>query len=450
MRRKTALIVASILMVLGIFLTGCDSSKSSTTSDVTTVTVGFNSGEFSKEQVDKFNKDHTDIKIKLIDISAAGKLQSLLASGNAPDIIRIYAASQLPSYINKGIAMNLQSYFDKSDAFSTGDFLPAADEFRYDSKTKLQGTGDLYGFVKDWSQDFTLWYNKKIFDQNNIPYPSPTEPMTWDDVYRLGKRMTVVEGGKVKQYGLGFYNSNMQANVDMLTLQAAQQGKSLWSDDFTTANFEDPAVKTLLQQYVDLVKANVGNNTINQDANFAGNTFNENKMAMFISGYWYSGMLRGAKKNPKDLETYGYAPAPVVAGGTRMDPTGAATGGIIFSGTKHVDAAWKVFEYLFGGSPADDRAKSGWGIPGFKSKMELMPQETAWDKEVLGIAKNELDYASPFLKYNPYLELTAVNTIIDKYMVPVYYGRDTLDNAAKQINQALNQAIQSGMQQAGK
>ena len=53
-------------------------------------------------------------------------------------------------------------------------------------------------------------------------------------------------------------------------------------------------------------------------------------------------------------------PAPIADGGTRVSPTGSATGAIINNATKHPEETWKVYEWFFGGKPAEDRAKSGW------------------------------------------------------------------------------------------
>ena len=132
-----------------------------------------------------------------------------------------------------------------------------------------------------------------------------------------------------------------------------------------------------------------------------------------------------------------------------MSPTGAATGGVIYSGTKHPQQAWKVFEYLYAGLPAIERAKSGWGIPTLKSLLKYMPQTTPWDKAVFDVQNNEIKYSSPFLKYNPYLDLTSVNTELSQYMNPVYFGKSTLLQGALQVDHALNSVIQSSMQAAG-
>ena len=73
--------------------------------------------------------------------------------------------------------------------------------FRWDGSKIGQGT--YYGIVKDWSQDATLWYNSKLLDQAKVPHLSDTEPITYDDLLAVGKKLTSKQGGKTKVYGLG-------------------------------------------------------------------------------------------------------------------------------------------------------------------------------------------------------------------------------------------------------
>lgn len=448
---------AAGVLSLSAILAGCSTQQTPnsggaarTAAQPVTVVVGFVGTEISPQEIKDFNKSHKDVQIKYVDVSAQGKLQAMLASGNAPDIIRVQAASELPSYVIKGIALDLEPYFKKStNVFPPSQFMPVINEYRFDGKT--QGVGDLYGFVKDWSQDFTLWFNKAAFKKAGVPLPSTTTPLTWEQLMTLSKKLTIVKNGKVQQYGLGYYNSGTQAEYSLILLQLAQLGLTPWKDGFKQANFESPQAQKVLQMWVDAVKGNYGPNGLNKDPNWSGNLFDSNKAAIEISGYWYSGLLRGAVKKPADLNNFVMAPAPVMAGGKRMDPTGAAVGGIIYSKTKHPDQAWEVFEYLFGNKsePATDRATSGWGLPGYQNMVNDLPSKTPFDKQVLGVQKAEFKYASPFLQYNPWVDLTAVNTVLTKYLTPVYYGRDTVANAVRHIDQDLNTLIMSGMQAAG-
>jgi ABC-type glycerol-3-phosphate transport system substrate-binding protein len=47
-----------------------------------------------------------------------------------------------------------------------------------------------------------LWYRKDLFDKAGVKYP--TNDWTHDDYYEAARKLTVVEGGKTKQYGVAF------------------------------------------------------------------------------------------------------------------------------------------------------------------------------------------------------------------------------------------------------
>lgn len=408
-----------------------------------TVKLTFTAGEISKEQIAEFEKANPDIKIEQIDADY-NKLMTMIAANDTPDIIRTFAATELPNYVMKGIAMDLTSRFDVSSVFKEDDFLPVVDLFRYDMDSGQQGIGSIYGFPKDWSQDFTLFYNKKIFEQEGIEPPSSSEPMTWTDLLALSKRLTKTEGDKVKQYGLVYYNGNTSLNQDLLLLQLAQQGNSIYSDDFSKADLNKPEVKELMNYWMDAVQSNLGPNPLNQDTTWAGDIFVNGNAAMMISGYWYTGLLRGNEKTKTHLDDYGMAPAPIMEGGERISPTGAACGGIIYSKTKHPEETWRVFEWFLGGKPADDRAKSGWGLPATRSKLDLLPNTTEFDKATLEFTKNELKYADKFIGYNPYISAQAAASLIDKHFAPVYFNKSTVDEATNKITTDMNVLIQEG------
>src|SRR5438094_10265186 len=96
-------------------------------------------------------------------------------------------------------------------------------------------------------------------------------------------------------------------------------------------------------------------------------------------------------------------PAPTWAG-VRRDPTMTATGWVISSQTKDPDAAWAVFEQYMGGKPAQDRAKSGWGVPGLKSLYPQMPQQTDFQNQVHTVLQGELSKRDFILQFNRYMD----------------------------------------------
>ncbi len=456
MKHKWYFVIISQLIVFSMIIAGCSSGnnniassdkKDSANKEPVTIDLAFNvPNEITKEEIAEFEKDNPDIKINAFDGQDYNKLMAMIAADNAPDIMRVSGAFDLVSFATKGIAMNLDPYMEKSKVFDKEDFTPIVDLFRYDGKE--QGKGPLYGFVKDWSQDFTLWYNKKLFDEANIPYLSATEPVTWEQLLEISKKLTKVENGEITQFGF-MPSRGAQMSQNLLLLQLAQLGKSPFTADFGKADLTTPEAKRIMAYWKDVVDANVGSNAVNQAPGKAYSVWFDDKAAIIMGGNWFAGRIRATESAKDRIQDYGYAPAPVFEEGTRISPTGFAVGGVISRTTEHPEEAWRVFEWFFAGKPADTRAKMGVGLPGFKSKMPLLQQETEWDKEIFKYQSDEMEYASNYLPFNPYLTGSAMDGLIDKLFVPVYFGKSTIDEAAVQLTEELNVLIEEGKQIAG-
>ncbi len=398
--------------------------------------------EFTSEMVAEFEKTHPNIKVELVSADY-NKLMAMMAAGNGPDIIRTNT-NELPGYVLKGMALDLTENFNSSSVFHTDDFYPVVNNFRYDVTTGAQGTGPLYGFPKDWSPDFTIYYNKKMFEAAGIPVPSATDAMTWKEIVELGKKLTVANGKKVSQYGLVYFNGSTAANQDLMNLQLLQQGGSMFSSDFSSADLTTPQVKDLLNFWVDAAKSGVGPSPLHQETDWGGQLFVDNKAAMIIAGYWFSGFLKTNELTKDRLADFGVAPAPMAEGGKRISPTAFGTGAVIYKNSKHPKEAWEVFEWFFGGKPAEDRAKEGYGLPGTKTLAAMLPQTTEFDKLNYDFIQNELQYTEGTLPYSPFLNYQAVNSVFEKYFTPVYFDKDTVDGAAQKMTEELNTLIAEG------
>lgn len=403
------------------------------------VTVRFNmgDGEITKDQIKEFETANPNIKIQREDVDTT-KLAAQLSTGEAPDIIRMTGVNDLPSYVIRGIAMDLTKYIDASTVIKKDDFVPAVDVYRFDGK--VQGQGPIYGIPKDFSTDFSLWINKKLFAAAGIALPSETVPMTYSELFDLAKKLTIKNGDTITQYGLGTL-AKSEADLPFLMDYLLSKGVKLSSDDFGKIDFAKPEVKEALQLWIDGVKENLGPNQVNQDkAVWGGEVFLADKLAILQSGYWFSGLLRGDEKAKTHLDDYMMIPAPIADGGTRVSPTGSATGAIINNATKHPEETWKVYEWFFGGKPAEDRAKSGWGVPAYKHLLAMIPQATAFDKQTYAVLQDELKYSDKFIEINPYL--LNGDALLKKQLTPVYFGRATLDDALNALNKDANKIIE--------
>src|SRR5438874_2922487 len=117
---------------------------------------------------------------------------------------------------------------------------------------------------------------------------------------------------------------------------------------------------------------------------------------------------------------------------------------VISAQTKDADAAWAVFEQYMGGKPAQDRAKSGWGVPGLKSMYAQMPQETAFQKQVQKVLQGELSKSDFILQFNPYIGEETFSTSWKKNLEPALKGSISFDKFVQNIEAEVNTAIADG------
>jgi len=390
--------------------------------------------EFSDDDR-KILEDATKLKIEVVK-SDLTTLYAMWAAGNPPDVFRVQAAG-LPQYISRKMVKNLQPYFANSKFLKLDDLAPANNFYRSDGKTV--GKGDLYGMVKDWSPDFTLFAYAKAFDDAGVKVPSDTTPLTYDELHTIAKKVDRKQGGKRVYWG--FVHSNNDQWIDRTAMNMlAEKNQSLYSDDFSKLVIAgSPEALKVVRYLYDLAAEGLQQSPVDPSPNWMGADFNNGQIAILQYGYWFSAMAESDTTKGKTV----MLPAPTWAG-VRRDPTMTATGWVISSQTKDADAAWAVFEQYMGGKPAQDRAKSGWGVPGLKSLYAQMPQESAFQKQVQRVVQGELPKSDFVLQFNPYVGEETFSTSWKKNLEPALKGQIGFDKFVQNIESEVNAAIADG------
>jgi multiple sugar transport system substrate-binding protein len=406
----------------------------------TTLTVMYASNELTKDHIAAFEQLHPDITIQFIENDDT-RLNAMLSSGSPPDFVR-GAAIGSANFNARGLAENLDPYLDASTVLHRDDLLPVNDSWRWDGKRS--GQGPFYGFTKDWSQDATLWYNAAQFQRAGVPPLSTTVPTSYDDLLEIGRKLTVLDGGRTQVYGLGVeWAWGIWAPI---TTMIMQQGASLYNAELTRADFTSPAAKRAFQWYVDFAKAGIGPTSLNPLPDGADlSTFNANRMAISQDGYWYGGNFTKAPAAMKD--GLRMAPAPVM-GDKRFSPCYAGQGAWIPAASKNKDAAWKLMEFFMAGPPAEERASSGWGMPALKSLLAKLPQTETYQKLAYETTQAELAFNGP-LPDSPYVSVTSWNTLLDTTVQQAVTGKLTVDAACQQVTTEINKLLAQGKDQIG-
>ena len=278
---------------------------------------------------------------------------------------------------------------------------------------------------------------KKAFTDKKIDLPSTTTPLTYQQVYDLGKQLATFDGDRITMFGFDYAD----AWVDRIWMNMlAETGDSLYTKDFTKIILTtNDKTKAVVQYFYNHVKDKLGAvSSIVASPNWIGDDFDKGIVGLIQYGYWFSAMAESDITKDQVV----MLPAPTWAG-VRRDPCMTATGMVMAAATKVPDAAWKVFEWYNAEEPETARATSGWGVPNIKSQYSLMPN-TGFQAQVQTVLKAELDLNTAPLQFNPYLNETTVSNSWFQYLQQALAGTITFDQMLTNIENDVNSAIQDG------
>jgi multiple sugar transport system substrate-binding protein len=423
-------------------LAGCNASSGSTGGGRTALTVMYASNELTKQHIAEFERLNPDISIRLVEPGGDdSKLNAMLASGRPPDFVR-GAATGSANNNARELATSLDPYLDKSSVLKKSDLLPVNDNWRWDGKRI--GSGPYYGITKDWSQDATLWYNRALFERAGVDELSTTEPVTYDELLRIARKLAVKRNGKTAVYGLGIeWQWGLSGPLFQMVLS---QGGSIYNDDLTQTDLTTPEAKRALQWLVDLAQSGAAPSSLNPLPDGADlSTFMAGRMAVSQDGFWYGGNF--AKASGALQANIRMAPAPVM-GAKRVSPCYAGIGAWIPAKSKNKDAAWKLMEFFMAGPPAEERATSGWGLPALKSLLPKVPQDLPYQKAAYQTSQAELAHNVP-TPASPYITSANWISTLNQYLDQAARKKISVDTAAQKITDDINKALKQGKDRIG-
>ncbi len=279
-----------------------------------------------KEIADAFQEEYKNITIEHISAPWSEyftKIQALFASETAPDVMFL---TYISTYAPMGVLAEITPLAEKNN-FDLSKYPEGAlDGFRFGGK--------LYGVPRD-NDTKVLFYNKKLFDEAKIEYPK--EDWTTEQLVDIAKKLTKTTADGTKQYGLLFDPTNWYLWVFM------NEGKIFDNDENPTKVIMDDQNTVDAIQFVgDLINKYKVTPPYDQmiDGTKRAQMFINNQAAMLIDNHAQIPTLLASK----DLQ-WDVAHLPKFSG-RRKANVGGGAGYTIYSKTKNMDAAWKLWEFL--------------------------------------------------------------------------------------------------------
>ena len=313
MKKRSFLLIMVIMLIF--FCTGCSDGKKA---DLTFSTWGSQSEIKTVKELIQTYENSTGLKIELIHVPQDyfKKLHLLFASKQAPDVIFINNY-YLPLYAKAGLLHDLNPYFEKELDNET---------FFFNTTEALRINGKQYAMPRDLS-NMVLYYNKKIFDKNNLQYPN--EHWTYKYLLIVSKILT-----DKKHWGIGFEEDPIYWEPILWAY-----GAELFDENGNLA-LNDVKAKNALLYYSNLrnlykvapSRQDSANRTMAQ-------MFLDQKIAMQISGRWLVPKYRAEAKFDWDI-------APLPLGPEGSFSSSDASGWAISEASEHKAQAVQFIKFM--------------------------------------------------------------------------------------------------------
>lgn len=328
----------SVMIVLAMVLvTGCagnsggSDSKKTEGSDGKSLNVLIVSDLEPLEPVFQEYADDNGIEIHVESVPYAEIFETIeVRMGAKEDAIDVLVADAplVTNYASKGYLATLDDYVN-------------GESFKNITEASLAG-GTVDGEVKAlplYSSCVNLYYNKALFDEKGIAYPSydVEERMTWEETVELAKRLTYKNDEGTQIYGLTF--EQIDTPYQLLPLSQSLGATQYISDDQTTTEgyTNSKEVVEAMEFY---------SNTFNEwgispkiDGSESTSYFCSDQVAMFVGGSWNIASFDEAKVQ------WGVAPHPYFEGGEAVTPTGSWYMGVS-DNSANAEIAAKFVEWL--------------------------------------------------------------------------------------------------------
>lgn len=283
--------------------------------------------------------------------------------------------------------------------------------------------GKSYAVPKD-IDTIALWYNKKLFDEAGVAYP--TADWTWEDMFAAAKKLTKEDGS---QHGLAIRNDSNQAGYYNIIYS---NGGNILSDDKKKSGWDDP--KTI--QAMELLEGAIKDGSMPSLETMSENNeevlFSSGKVAMVLQGSW---MLAFYKGNEYTAENCDVVELPKSSVTGRRVSIYNGLGWAASANGAHTEEAWKLIEYLGSKEAQEKQAKLGVTMSAYNGTSE------AWAGAAKFNLKGYLNMMDDMV-IRPFSRNTVTWENADNEILQsVYQGKKTMAEACKEMAEKMNEVL---------
>ena len=342
-------------------------------------------------------------------------LESGASGGSLPDVFWMHS-NESQRYMSNDMLLDLTDKIAESSEIDPANYPEDIwGLYTYDDK--------YYAVPKD-VDTIALWYNKTLFDEAGLDYP--TADWTWDDVTEAAKKLTKDDGS---QYGLGMRNDNNQAGYYNLIYD---NGGYIINDDKTKSGWDDEKTIAAMQTLEGWIKDGVIPSLETMSENNEDVLFEAGKIAMTCQGSW---MLAAFKENEYTAANCDCVELPKNAETGRRASLYNGLGWAASASGEHTDEAWQLIEYLGSKEAQEKQAELGVTMSAYKDTSD------AWAKSADFNLQAYLNMMDDMV-IRPYSKSTVTWENEDNEILKgVYTGDITMEEACKQMADQMNEKL---------
>lgn len=342
-------------------------------------------------------------------------LEAGAQGGSLPDVFWMHS-NESERYMSNDMLLDLTDKIAESELVDPENYPEDVwGLYTYDEK--------YYAVPKD-VDTIALWYNKAMFDEAGLEYP--TSDWTWDDLTEAAKKLTKEDGS---QYGFMMRNdSNQDGYYNLIH----DNGGYIINEDKTKSGWDDPKTIEAMQTLEGWINDGIMPSLETMAENNADVMFQSGKVAMVCQGSW---MLAAYKGNEYTAANCDIVELPKNAETGRRSSVYNGLGWAAAANGENTENAWKLIEYLGSEKAQIKQAELGVTMSAYTGTSDAWANSADFNLQAY---LNMMDD----MEIRPYSRSTVTWENEDNEILKgVYTGEKTMEEACKEMAAQMNEKL---------
>ena len=368
-----------------------------------------------------YEEKNPGVKIELVDLGSSDYQTvlgtQLTGSGSDFDVVAVKDVPGYTTLVNKGVLMPLDDYIEK-DGVDLSAFKGLTDQIKVDDQL----------YELPFRSDFwVLYYNKDVFDNAGVDYP--TNDMTFEQYDEIARSLTNTEPGS-EVYGAHYHTWR-----SAVQLFGILDGKNSIVDG--TYDFTKPYYEMVLKEQEDGVCQDYA--TLKTSNLHYSGAFAQGNVGMMNMGTWFISTLIEKTKSGEytDCANWGMVKYPHAEGVEPGSTLATITSLAIPTSAPHADQAWDFVKFVCGDEGAQILASTG-TIPAIMTDdIATMVSSTEGFPEDEG-SKEALQTSNLYLEMPVNAHSSEIETVLNEAHDNIMTGNMTVDEGIADMNEKVS------------